>query len=112
MARTKHPKYTGAIAKAITEKEDRVERRGMFNKGLHQYRFKQNPIEKKFALAWEKRNVSAFTGDPDGRSTLDYLLAKDCNFPAGEVTKRDRVVAATVIQWLGSPVGQGFLADI
>jgi hypothetical protein len=85
---------------------------GAGNRGLHDYRFKQNPLEKKFAMAWEKQNVSAFTDKPDGKGTLDYLLAKDCNLPAGEVTARDREVAATVIQWLGSPVGQSFLEDI
>jgi hypothetical protein len=78
----------------------------MRNKGLHQYRFKQNPLEKKFAKAWEQQNKEF------ERGTLDYLLAVDCNSPKGEVTKRDREVAATVIQWLGSPVGQGFIEEV
>jgi hypothetical protein len=56
-------------------------------------------------------NISQIDGRPNGRGTLDYLLAKDCNFPNGEVTARDREVAATVIQWLGSSVGQCFLRD-
>lgn len=76
----------------------------MKNKGLHQYRFNNNPMEKKFAKAWEEDNER-------GR-TLEYLMAKDPNRPNEEVTSRDREVAATVIQWLGSPVGQGFLRDI
>jgi hypothetical protein len=83
----------------------------MKNKGLHQYRFKDNPMEEIFAQAWEKQNLSIH-GKPDGRGTLDYLLAKDSNSPNGEVTDRDREVAATVIQWLGSPVGQGFVIDV
>lgn len=70
----------------------------MKNKGLHQYRFKENPLEKAFAEQWEKENN-------EGR-TLDCLLAKD------EVTDRDREVAATVIQWLGSPCGQYFVEDV
>jgi len=76
----------------------------MKNKGLHQYRFRDNPLEKKFAEAWEDSNKH-------GR-TLEYLLAKDSNRPNDEVTDRDREVAATVIQWLGSPVGQGFISDM
>jgi hypothetical protein len=80
----------------------------MNNKGLHQYRFKNEPLEKLFAEAWEADNIDN-AGRIDGRGILDYLLAKDSNHPNGEVTKRDREVAATVIQWLGSPVGQSFL---
>ena len=76
----------------------------MKNQGRHHYRLKNNPIEKLFAETWEDQNRA--TG-----GTLDYLLAKDPNHPAGEVTPRDREVAATVIQWLGSPVGQNFLKD-
>lgn len=74
----------------------------MKNKGLHQYRFKDNPMEKRFADTWEESNKS-------GR-TLEYLLSID-NRPNSDITERDREVAATVIQWLGSPVGMGFLAD-
>jgi hypothetical protein len=76
----------------------------MKNKGLHQYRFKENPLEKFYAEQWEKENV-------EGR-VLDYLLAKDPNHPRDEVTDRDREVAATVIQWLGSPCGQSFVEDV
>lgn len=78
----------------------------MFNKGLRQYRFMENPIEKIFAEEWDRLNSIGH------HSTLDYLLAKEPNHPKGEVTDRDREVAATVIQWLGSPVGQNFLKDV
>ena len=78
----------------------------MKNKGLHQYRFKDNPLEKHFAEAWNTENNRS-----EGRGVLDYLLAKNCNYPAGEASDRDREVAATVIQWLGSPVGQSFLEN-
>lgn len=84
----------------------------MKNKGMCQYRLKENPNEKLFAEEWERINTSPINGRADGRQTLDYLLAKDVNEPNGEVTDRDRRVAATVIQWLGSPVGQGFLLDV
>jgi hypothetical protein len=74
------------------------------HKGLHRYRFGDNPLEKKFADEWQRRN--------GGRGVLDYLLAKDNNRPAGEVSDRDAEVAATVIQWLGSHVGRCFLDDV
>ena len=75
------------------------------HKGLHRYRLKQNPLEKKFAEEWERRNE-------DGRyGVLDYILAKDNNNPTG-VTDRDAEVAATIIQWLGSPIGRNFLDTV
>jgi len=83
----------------------------MKNKGMHQYRFKQNPMEEIFAKAWEERSTDP-SGMADGRDTLDYLLAENPDKPCGEVSDRDRIVAATVIQWLGSPVGQYFLDEI
>lgn len=86
----------------------------MKNKGLRQYRFDSNPLEKKFAEKWEDQNVSHFTGDIDGRGTLDNLLSSNPSGQpvSGSVSDRDRVVAATVVQWLGSPVGQSFLSDV
>ena len=83
----------------------------MKNKGMRQYRFKQNPMEKIFAKAWEERNTDP-SGRVDGRGTLDYLLTENPDKPCGEVSDRDRIVAATVIQWLGSPVGQYFLYEL
>lgn len=68
------------------------------------HRLKQNPLEKIFHDEWQRCN--------DQYRTLDYLLADETNNPRGEVTKRDVVVAATVIQWLGSPCGQSFLIDV
>lgn len=72
------------------------------NKGLHTHRFKDNPEELAFAEEWDNQNVYG--------KTLAYLLDPEQGSgcpPKPE--KREIVVAATVIQWLGSPVGQGFL---
>lgn len=41
---------------------------------------------------------------------LEYLMGDGAT--RGVVSDRDELVAATVIQWLGSPVGQGFLRDV
>ena len=38
--------------------------------------------------------------------------SSNTDLPKGEVTERDKVVAATVIQWLGSPVGQFFIGNV
>ena len=75
----------------------------MKNKGIQLHRLKDNPLEKKFAKAWEEENSQ-------GRNILGHILAKEINKPKeGEVTKRDREVAAAVVQWLGSPVGSCFV---
>ena len=79
----------------------------MRNKGINSNRLKREPLEQKFAKLWEKDNHRKI-----GNGILDYLLAQDPNYPRGEVTPRDREVAATVIQWLGSPVGISFLEEI
>lgn len=67
-------------------------------KGRWAQRLKDNPEERRFAKAWDKANV------------LRYLLG-DGIVPV-DPTEQEAVVAATVIQWLGSPVGQGFLHDL
>jgi len=67
--------------------------------GLHTYRHKQNPRERIASELWAKN-----------LSTLEYLLGdgKDRAYP----TPREYAVAATLMQWLGSPVGLGFLGDL
>ena len=86
----------------------------MLNKGLHQNRFDFATEERFYAEAWEGRNTANSSGPSflNGKGVLDYLLAEDNNNPCGEVTDRDRVVAATVIQWLGSHVGNSFLEEV
>jgi len=80
----------------------------MKNKGMHQNRFAKNFLEKVYAKAWEEINL-----DDHDHGILEYLLAENNSRPQhGEVTDRDRVVAATVIQWLGSAVGQSFLMQL
>ena len=48
-----------------------------------------------------------------GTGILAYLLndGSQDHRPV-EPSERDHAVAATVIQWLGSPVGQGFLNEL
>lgn len=76
--------------------------------GLHPYRYKSNPLERRFAIAYAEHN----TVGSANRSALAYLLTEgDQRFPL-EPTERDRSIAATVIQWLGSPVGSSFLKNV
>ncbi len=79
----------------------------MEHKGLRAYRLSREPLEKAFAEAWEEENKRAV-----GHSLLDWLLAEDPNHPKGEVSQRDAAVAATIIQWLGTHVGQSFLRRV
>lgn len=74
------------------------------HKGLATYRLATNPVERVFARRWAELHRN------EGRGPLDYMLAPD-NRPAGEVTDRDAAVAATVVQWLGSPVGLAWLRE-
>ena len=79
--------------------------------GRAPYRFKDNPREKLYATEWEKLQLTPW-GKESFKGTIDYLLAEDANRPCFEVTDRDAEVAATVIQWLGSPVGQYWLKEV
>jgi len=76
------------------------------HQGLSPHRFKDNPCEKAFAKAWREMNQQL--------RTLDWLLDPDpggtCRAP--ECSERDELVAATVVQWLGSPGGQFFLDQV
>lgn len=69
---------------------------------MHKHRLRDNPREREFAEAWSREfstlawilNVGSQSGHPESPS------------------RRDEVVAATMIQWLGSPVGQQFLNSV
>ena len=69
-------------------------------KGLHQYRHKQNPRERVASELWAKN-----------LSVLPHLLGPGDGTTV-EPTEREWQVTATLMQWLGSPVGQGYLGDL
>lgn len=71
--------------------------------GKSVHRWKQNPLEEMFARVWDRQNQ-------DGH-TLEYLLSDDPNQRVF-VDDETQEAAATIIQWLGSPVGQGFLEEV
>lgn len=72
--------------------------------GLHTYRFKENPDEEKFATVWAE--ICKLSDDRH----LSYLMSLD-NDGNEPISDRDRLIANTIIQWLGSPCGQYFLKD-
>ena len=78
-----------------------MKQKRMKTKGLFRYRTVKNPLEKAFAKAW----------DLDGPMLLPHLLYPNTMYSEPPLpTPRECAVAATLIQWLGSPVGQDFLA--
>ncbi len=72
--------------------------------GVNSHRYKNNPQELKFAEVWQKLNTRGSS------KNLDYILSRDNNL--FYVSERDQEVANSIIQWLGSPCGQGFLESV
>lgn len=75
--------------------------------GLHTHRFDNNSDEKTAAKFWNEFNYRPIGGDDN----LDWLLGNGSK-PALDVSDRDRLVAATLMQWLGSPVGRSYLQQL
>lgn len=76
-------------------------------------RQKREKLERAFAKAWERENKQTHL--------LAYLLGGDeaqtriysgSELETKFVSQRDAEVAATVVQWLGSEVGQCFLKTV
>ena len=71
-------------------------------------------LEKRFVLAFQRKCEEGKGMSNDALS--DFVRGmlnppdQDPNHPA-PVTDRDREVVATVIQWLGTEIGQHYLAD-
>ncbi len=71
--------------------------------GISPHRWEDNPLEKTFAKMWKAEQEDPLRGG----SILEWILSPE-NRRDGSMTDRDAMTAATVIQWLGSPVGQDF----
>ena len=61
---------------------------------------RENQREVAFSEAWKRENGYG----RNGNHLVDQLIP--------DATQRDATVAATIIQWLGSNVGIGFLRDV
>jgi len=77
--------------------------------GLNPHRYEGNPLEHKLALAWEKLNAEK--GPSNDKTLLDDLLTDYLLTTSWRSTGHERLIACTLIQWLGSPVGFGWLVD-
>lgn len=66
-------------------------------------RFKSNPLEQAF--------VETFAKEHCGYQDVDRIVCGTTNgmTPKKMLTDEEKRVALSTIQWLGSPVGQGFL---
>jgi len=81
------------------------------HQGLNPHRLASNPLEQRFAEAWQAMNEAA-AGPMDRVDTIDYILHQgDQHFPI-RCSERERAVANSVIQWLGSPVGESFIRQV
>lgn len=74
------------------------------HRSLNAHRLADNPEERRISAAWAREQEH-------GR-VLDYILHPGDQHQVSECSGRDAVVAATVIQWLGSSVGQSFLREL
>jgi len=84
----------------------------MKNQGYHSYRLPTNPIENIFAEEWEKENARTL-----GTDLIDILFNPSYREHSWYLetylaTDEERRIAATIIQWLGSAVGQSFLETV
>lgn len=76
------------------------------HRGLRYYRCKTNPEEKRFAQEWEKVN----NHEGVRHYLLEYMLGDGQTSAIAD--QQAATLAATVIQWLGSTVGQSFLREV
>ena len=78
----------------------------MRNKGIKHDRLKHNELERRFAEAWDADNSEHYR-----THLLEYILSDEPN-KRKPFDDRDREVAATIIQWLGTIVGSYFIDDV
>lgn len=77
--------------------------------GLHPHRLTtkaDNPLERRFARAWHHINTDCERDGPGRRSVLAELLGSETT------SDDDRQVACTVVQWLGSAVGESWVRSV
>ena len=97
---------------ALAIKQDSYES----NRGYKFERTEYNPIEKAFYEQWLKEN-EPIAHINNGQGLLqDLFIERNADHPFSrkwvtEINNRDRMIAATVIQWLGTNCGMAFLQD-
>jgi hypothetical protein len=88
------------------------------NVGIRPERCNHNPREKAFHDVWIKENMPLGYIN-QGHGILQNLFietappsAIKCNKIIHRITPKERMIVATVIQWLGSNCGMGFLHEV
>jgi len=71
------------------------------HEGINKARLEWSDEERAFAKAWKNQALG----------TLGYLLCGQDVYQHN-YSQRDAEVAATIIQWLGSPVGRNFIDQV
>lgn len=79
------------------------------HEGRSRHRLESNALESIFAARWEIENTSG-SGRHNGILELSLHSNGDGNVTE-PCTQQEATVAATVIQWLGSPVGFFWLRE-
>lgn len=78
-------------------------------KSNKEYRFKDNPKEQEF----HDKFKDMFSQDNMARESLSAIVFGWANnsqsYPTQYLTEDEECICLNIIQWLGSPVGQGFL---
>ncbi len=94
----------------LTEKKQADLLAGSTVRGINAYRLdpaQDNPREVAFSRKWEELNLTRISvTEAIYKTPLLATLLKE------EPSARDSQVAATIIQWLGSNIGMGFLMDV
>lgn len=76
-------------------------------KSFKEYRFEKNPLEKKL--------VYEFLNQYGNNENMDLIVFGHANTglaPKEYLTDREKQIVLSVIQWIGSPVGEGFVLGV
>jgi hypothetical protein len=76
---------------------------------LRKYRDRDRNPERIYAAHWIKENRRLLSS---GHTLLAHILCPDDRNTPATVSRRDAVVAASVIQWLGTNCGLGFIWQV
>ena len=80
--------------------------------GLNHTRMEREPVEKAFVEVWRKLNIESSGPINDFPYRLLEHILSPKQPKIENISDRDVVVAETVVQWLGSSVGQSFLKEV
>jgi hypothetical protein len=77
--------------------------------GTHPDRREHGVGEDVYAREWDKQNA-VHPWSNYGQCLLELILSRP-GTPWGDLTQRDVTVAASVVQWLGTNCGRGFISE-